>query len=153
MGTTEQTGMPSRIVIVGASLAGLHATEQLRDEGFDGHIVLIGDEPYEPYDRPLFPSSAHWLGGSFVYPLPRSGALDVEWKLGVPAVGLDLLTKRVQLADGQEVSFDRLLIATGTRARPWPNKQEASLDGLFVLRTRDDASRLRERTEETDEEA
>jgi NADPH-dependent 2,4-dienoyl-CoA reductase/sulfur reductase-like enzyme len=146
MSTTEQTGMPSRIVIVGASLAGLHAAEQLRDEGFDGHIVLIGDEPYEPYDRPPLSKQVliGWVEASSTA-LPRRGALDVEWKLGVPAVGLDLLTKRVQLADGQEVSFDRLLIATGTRARPWPNKQEASLDGLFVLRTRDDASRLRER--------
>jgi len=146
MSTTEKAATASRIVIVGASLAGLHAAEQLRAEGFDGHIVIIGDEPYEPYDRPPLSKQVliGWVEASSTA-LPRRGALDVEWKLGVSAVGLDLLTKHVQLANGQEISFDRLLIATGTRARPWPNKQEASLDGLFVLRTRDDASRLLER--------
>lgn len=142
----EKAGMASRIVIVGASLAGLHAAEQLRAEGFGGHIVVIGDEPCEPYDRPPLSKQVltGWVPAAYTA-LPRRCALDIEWKLGVAAVGLDPLTKCVQLADGQEVSFDRLLIATGTRARLWPNKQEASLDGLFVLRTRDDASRLRER--------
>jgi NADPH-dependent 2,4-dienoyl-CoA reductase/sulfur reductase-like enzyme len=120
MSTTEKAATASRIVIVGASLAGLHAAEQLRAEGFGGHIVVIGDEPYEPYDRPPLSKQVliGWVEASSTA-LPRRGALDVEWKLGVSAVGLDLLTKRVQLANGQEVSFDRLLIATGTRARPW----------------------------------
>jgi 3-phenylpropionate/trans-cinnamate dioxygenase ferredoxin reductase component len=146
MSTREKAGMASCIVIVGASLAGLHAAEQLRAEGFGGQIVIIGDELYEPYDRPPLSKQVliGWVEASCTA-LPQRCALDVEWKLGVSASGLDLLTKRVQLADGQEVSFDRLLIATGTRARLWPNKEEASLDGMFVLRTRDDASRLRER--------
>ena len=51
MSTTEKAATPSRMVIVGASVAGLHAAEQLRAEGFGGHIVIIGDEPYEPYDE------------------------------------------------------------------------------------------------------
>jgi 3-phenylpropionate/trans-cinnamate dioxygenase ferredoxin reductase component len=63
----------------------------------------------------------------------------------VPAAGLDLDGRRVHLADGQEVEFDRLLITTGTRARQWPNAAEAALDGVFTVRTRDDAARLRER--------
>jgi NADPH-dependent 2,4-dienoyl-CoA reductase/sulfur reductase-like enzyme len=61
----------------------------------------------------------------------------------VPATGLGLRAKRVELADGQNVEYDRMLIATGTRARPWPNLAEAALDGVFTLRTRSDAQRLR----------
>lgn len=131
-----------RIVIVGASLAGLRAAEVLREEGFTGQLTLIGDEPYEPYDRP--PLSKQVLIGRLGVDsttLPRS-TLEAEWRLGVPAVGLDLTTKRVRLADGDEIPFDRLLIATGTRARPWPNATEAALDGVVVLRTRDDTSGL-----------
>ena len=56
-----------------------------------------------------------------------------------------MAAKQVRLADGSEVEFDRLLIATGYRARPWPNEAEAALDGVFVLRTRDDAAALSER--------
>jgi NADPH-dependent 2,4-dienoyl-CoA reductase/sulfur reductase-like enzyme len=135
-----------RIVIVGASLAGLRAAEQLRAEGFRGKLTLIGDEPYEPYDRPPLSKQVllGWVPAEHTA-LPRRRVLETEWMLGVPALGLDLPSKRVLLADGQAIGFDRLLIATGTRARPWPNEQEAALDGMFVLRTRDDASQLRAR--------
>ncbi|HEX6479982.1 MAG TPA: NAD(P)/FAD-dependent oxidoreductase, partial [Ktedonobacteraceae bacterium] len=136
-----------RIVIVGASLAGLRAAETLRAEGFRGPLTLIGDEPYLPYDRP--PLSKEVLTG-WVPPeqtrLPRRETLaDVEWRLGVAATGLDLSAKRVRLADGHTVEFDRLLIATGTRARPWPNPAEAELEGVFTLRGRDDAKLLQQR--------
>ncbi|RZU35869.1 NADPH-dependent 2,4-dienoyl-CoA reductase/sulfur reductase-like enzyme [Streptomyces sp. BK022] len=135
-----------RIVIVGASLAGLRAAETLRAEGFTGSLALIGDEPYEPYDRPPL-SKAVLLGKASPRhtELPRRRHLDAEWRLGVPAAGLDLTGKRVLLADGEEVEYDRLLIATGVRARPWPVAEEAELDGVFVLRTRDDAVALTER--------
>ncbi|WP_018546702.1 NAD(P)/FAD-dependent oxidoreductase [Streptomyces sp. LaPpAH-108] len=135
-----------RIVIVGASLAGLHAAETLREEGFTGALTLIGDEPYEPYDRPPL-SKAVLLGKASPQhtELPRRRDLDAEWRLGVPAAGLDLTGKRVLLADGEEVPYDRLLIATGVRARPWPKEEEAELDGVFVLRTRDDATALCDR--------
>ncbi|GAA2614382.1 hypothetical protein GCM10010399_51530 [Dactylosporangium fulvum] len=136
----------ARIVVVGASLAGLRAAEALREEGFNGSLTLIDDEPYQPYDRP--PLSKQALAGA-VEPeattLPHRADLDVRWKLGVSAIGLDLADRRVQLADGSSVPFDRLLIATGVRARPWPDPTEAALDGLFLLRTRDDAARLRQR--------
>lgn len=135
-----------RIVIVGASLAGLEAAETLRHEGFNGSLTVIGDEASEPYDRP--PLSKQVLSGSLDAErtaLPESRELDVEWRLGQPATGLDLTGKRVRLADGQEVGFDRLLIATGARARPWPNELEAALDGVFVMHTREDAGRLRQR--------
>ncbi|MEU2156347.1 FAD-dependent oxidoreductase [Streptomyces sp. NPDC019396] len=135
-----------RVVVVGASLAGLRAAETLRDEGFAGSLTLIGDEPYEPYDRP--PLSKGVLLGRATpdhTALPRRRALDAEWRLGVPAAGLDMAARRVRLADGEEVPYDRLLIATGVRARPWPHETEAELDGVFVLRTRDDATALQKR--------
>ena len=135
-----------RIVIVGASLAGLRAAETLREEGFRGHLTIIGDEPYEPYDRP--PLSKQVLKGGVPADhtaLPRRRAIDAEWRLGVAATGLDRSAKQVRLANGEQVRYDLLLIATGVRARPWFNPAEAALDGVFSIRTRDDAARLRER--------
>ncbi|MEU6814272.1 FAD-dependent oxidoreductase [Streptomyces sp. NPDC046860] len=135
-----------RIVIVGASLAGLRAAETLREEGFTGSLTLVGDEPYEPYDRPPLSKSVLLGKASPEHTeLPRRRELDAEWRLGVPAAGLDLTGKRVLLADGEEVDYDRLLIATGVRARLWPIPEEAELDGVFVLRTRDDATALTEK--------
>ncbi|MFF4754349.1 NAD(P)/FAD-dependent oxidoreductase [Streptomyces sp. NPDC002514] len=132
-----------RIVVVGASLAGLRAAETLRAEGFTGSLTMIGDEPYDPYDRPPL-SKAVLLGMASAHhtELPRRLEIDAKWRLGVAATGLDLTGKKVRLADGDEVEYDRLLITTGVRARPWPDRSEASLDGVFLLRTRDDAANL-----------
>jgi NADPH-dependent 2,4-dienoyl-CoA reductase/sulfur reductase-like enzyme/ferredoxin len=135
-----------RVVIVGASLAGMAAASALRMEGFAGSLALIGDEPHETYDRP--PLSKHVLTGwvsaeRTTLPAPADVGADV--RLGTRAVGLDLAAKRVHLADGQTVEFDRVLIATGTRARQWPNPAEAALDGVMALRTSDDAALLRQR--------
>ncbi|MCF3106317.1 FAD-dependent oxidoreductase [Streptomyces roseoverticillatus] len=132
-----------RIVIVGASLAGLRAAETLRDEGFEGELTLVGDEPRLPYDRPPL-SKQVLLGkaGAEDCGLPGRRALDARWRLGVGATGLDPAGKSVVLADGERLPFDRLLIATGTRARPWPVPDEAALEGVFTVRTSDDAGRL-----------
>ncbi|GHG54268.1 NAD(P)/FAD-dependent oxidoreductase [Streptomyces griseocarneus] len=135
-----------RIVIVGASLAGLRAAETLRDEGFRGELTLVGEEPHPPYDRP--PLTKQVLLGRVRADdvgLPRRRAVEAHWKLGVRASGLDPDGKKVLLANGEHLPFDRLLIATGTRARPWPDADAARLDGVFTVRTRDDASRLAER--------
>ncbi|MGY4916416.1 NAD(P)/FAD-dependent oxidoreductase [Streptomyces sp. 900116325] len=135
-----------RIVIVGASLAGLRAAETLRDEGFEGSLTMIGDEPYEPYDRPPLSKSVLLGKASPAHTeLPRRRSVEAKWRLGVAATGLDMAAKRVLLADGDEVEYDRLLIATGVRARPWPRPSEAELDGVLVLRTRDDAAGLQRR--------
>ncbi|MBB2914702.1 NADPH-dependent 2,4-dienoyl-CoA reductase/sulfur reductase-like enzyme [Streptosporangium becharense] len=145
-GSSAEFRRHGRAVVVGASLAGLRAAETLRERGFAGSLTVIGDEPYEPYDRP--PLSKQVLLGRVPADgtaLPRRRALDAHWRLGVAATGLDLAGKRVRLADGEEVGFDRLLIATGTRARPWIREEEAGLDGVFVLRTVDDAARLARR--------
>ncbi|MFL5667135.1 MAG: NAD(P)/FAD-dependent oxidoreductase, partial [Ktedonobacteraceae bacterium] len=135
-----------RVVIVGASLAGLRAAETLREEGFTGHLTLIGDEPYEPYDRPPLSKAVltGWLPADHTT-LPRQRDIAAAWLLGVPAVALDLQNRQVGLADGRRVGFDRLLIATGTRARPWPDQKQAALDGVFTVRTRNDAAQLRAR--------
>jgi NADPH-dependent 2,4-dienoyl-CoA reductase/sulfur reductase-like enzyme len=137
---------PQRVVVVGASLAGLRAAEALRDEGFTGRLTLVGDEDCEPYDRP--PLSKVVLAGRLPADhtsLPESRDIDAEWLLGVPADGLDLAARQVRLADGRRIEFDRVLIATGTRARSWPDPEQAALDGVFSVRTRRDAAVLRER--------
>jgi 3-phenylpropionate/trans-cinnamate dioxygenase ferredoxin reductase subunit len=132
-----------RIVIVGASLAGLRGAEALRNEGFSGHLTIIGDEPHEPYDRPPLSKQVlkGWVPADHTK-LPRLRETDAEWRLGVAATGLDRAKKLVRLANGDEVPFDRLLIATGVRARQWPNPSEAKLKGVHTLRTSDDAARL-----------
>jgi 3-phenylpropionate/trans-cinnamate dioxygenase ferredoxin reductase subunit len=132
-----------RIIIVGASLTGLRAAEGLREEGFRGHLTIIGDEPGEPYDRPPLSKQVlkGWVPADHTK-LPRLRRVDAEWRLGVAATALDRANRLVRLADGSEVPGDRLLIATGVRARRWPNAQEAALKGVFTLRTSDDAARL-----------
>lgn len=133
-----------RIVIVGASLTGLRAAERLREEGFTGSLTLIGEETHEPYDRP--PLSKQVLTGSAPSAdtaLPRRQALQAAWHLGTAASGLDLAAKQVHLADGRRIGYDKLLIATGARARAWPSAAESALSGVLTLRTRDDAATLR----------
>lgn len=134
-----------RIVIVGTSLTGLRAAERLREEGFTGSLTLIGEEAHEPYDRP--PLSKQVLAGSVRSAdtsLPRRRGIDADWRLGVAATGLDLAARQVHLADGGRIGFDKLLIATGVRARSWPNAAEAALAGVLTLRTREDAATLRQ---------
>lgn len=143
--TINATGFKEngKIVIVGASLAGLRTAEALREEGFRGQLTIIGDEPYEPYDRPPLSKQvlAGWVAADHTK-LPRLREIDAEWRLGVAATGLDRANRLVRLADGGEVGGDRLLIATGVRARRWPNTAQATLDGVYTLRTSADAARL-----------
>src|SRR5260221_14186123 len=121
-----------RIVIVGASLAGLRAAETLRAEGFRGPLTLIGDEPYLPYDRPPLSKAVltGWVPAEHTQ-LPRREILaDVEWRLGVAAVGLDLAVQRVRPGRCASIAVYRLLIATRTLARPRPRQPDAGPEGL-----------------------
>jgi 3-phenylpropionate/trans-cinnamate dioxygenase ferredoxin reductase component len=131
-----------RLVVVGASLAGLRAAQAARKSGFDGDLVMIGEERHLPYTRP--PLSKELLAGEHTVDrvhLP-SEELGVEWRLGVPAASLDRGRRRVVLSDGDEVAYDRLILATGSRPRRWPGPG-AELDGVHLLRDLDDALTLR----------
>jgi 3-phenylpropionate/trans-cinnamate dioxygenase ferredoxin reductase component len=135
------------VVIVGAGLAGLRAAEALRAEGFGGSLTIVGDEPREPYDRPPLSKQVltGWVPADHTA-LPRMQPLNgVEWRLGVPAAHLDRDNRVVRLADGSELPYDRVLIATGVRARPWRDEAEAALDGVFVVHDAEDARAVRER--------
>ena len=129
--------------IVGASIAGVRAAQALRAEGYRGDVVLIGSEPVLPYDKP--PLSKGYLvgaGAAEVTLLTAAGALErnSDLRLGVPAVGLDRALSELRLANGRRVGFDDLVVATGVRARPSPWGEG---EGIHVLRTLDDADRLR----------
>ncbi|MEM7287276.1 MAG: FAD-dependent oxidoreductase [Actinomycetota bacterium] len=133
------------ITIVGASLAGLRAAETLRRDGFDGTITMIGDEPHRPYDRP--PLSKQILAGSWEpdrAPLASDESFDdlnVEWRLGTRATGLDMASATVALDDGSSVTHDGLIIATGARCRTIRGTED--LDGVHTLRTLDDCLAIR----------
>lgn len=135
----------NRIVVVGASLAGLRAVEALRRLGFDGRIEWIGAEPHLPYDRP--PLSKDVLAGrrepeTIALRAAESwDELAVSLRLGRRAVRLDLVEREVALDDGARVAFDGLVIATGARARSWPGPRP--IGGVYVLRTLDDVLALR----------
>ncbi len=130
-----------RIVVVGAGLAGHRTTVALREQGYDGELVVVGDEAHVPYDRP--PLSKQVLAGTFTADqcLFPSGELDATWRLGVAALRLDPAAHVVRLADGSSLTYDGLVIATGRRARPWPTPLPA---GASTLRTLDDAIALRD---------
>ncbi len=130
--------------MVGASLAGLSAARSLRKQGYDGRLVVIGDETHRPYDRP--PLSKEFLAGTLGEAdlgLETDGEdLGAEWLLGTRATGLDRTDRSVRLADGREVRADGIVIATGAAARTLPGAE--GLTGVHTLRTLDDARALRD---------
>ena len=133
-----------RIVVVGASLAGLRAAEALRDEGYDGTLTVLGAERHLPYDRP--PLSKELLLGEAVTDelvLRRSDNLEAEWLLGDPAAVLDVGKRLIRTRAGEEVRFDGLVLATGSVPRRLA-AIDPERDGVFELRTLDDALALRD---------
>ena len=139
--------MVDSIVVVGGSLAGLRAAETLRNSGYDGALTIIGDEPHAPYDRPPLSKrllSGEWEPERIALRKPDDmGSLEVEWRHGVAATGLDTERRTVQLADGATVPYDGLIIATGATARTLPGQD--GHNHVVTLRTLDDALDLRER--------
>jgi 3-phenylpropionate/trans-cinnamate dioxygenase ferredoxin reductase component len=139
--------MATTFVIVGAGMAGGKAAETLREEGFDGRIVLIGSEPDRPYERP--PLSKDYLRGeaerNSVFLQEDAGwygANDVELRTSTTVASLDVGGRAVVLADGERVDYDALLLATGAEPKR-PPIPGAELDGVHVLRTVEDSDTLR----------
>jgi 3-phenylpropionate/trans-cinnamate dioxygenase ferredoxin reductase subunit len=136
---------PRCLVVVGASLAGLRTAEALRRLGFDGRLVLVGEEPHRPYDRP--PLSKELLRGErdadsiVLTRADRFDALGLDLRLGRRAAALDPRAREVLLEGGERIRFDGCAIATGCRPRRLRGTPE--LAGIFLLRTLDDALALR----------
>lgn len=163
----------SRIVIVGASLAGAHAARAIRTAGFDDEVLVIGEEPHLPYDRP--PLSKQFLTSDYsqekltLRPTKEPGALDLGWKTQARVAQLDVKQQKLlvenlpghqhseassaqslssdsALSENSEtISFDGLVVATGARPRQLPQSETGDLvaDRLFYLRTVDDALRIK----------
>ncbi|MGW0913404.1 NAD(P)/FAD-dependent oxidoreductase [Streptomyces sp. NPDC002784] len=133
------------VTVVGASLAGLYAARELRAQGFDGRLVIVGEESHRPYDRP--PLSKDFLTGRIdegrlaLIDAEETAELDAEWHLGTRARGLDARGRAVLLDNGRTVPTDGVVIATGASPRRLPG---AELAGVHTLRTLDDARILRE---------
>ena len=134
-------------VIVGASLAGAKAAETLRSEGFDGRIVLIGEEPVRPYERP--PLSKDYLRGetgfddAAVHPAAFYEQHTIELRHPALATGLDIEERQVTLSSGERIGYDRLLLATGSTPRRL-SVPGADLPGVRYLRTVADSDALRQ---------
>jgi NADPH-dependent 2,4-dienoyl-CoA reductase/sulfur reductase-like enzyme len=131
-----------RLLVVGASLAGLRAAQAARKAGFEGTLTVVGDEQHMPYTRP--PLSKELITGAQTREQValRFTDTEVDWRLGVAAVRLERAARTVVLADGTELGYDRLILATGCRARQWRGPG-AELDGVHTLRTVDDSLALR----------
>ncbi len=148
--TPPADGFPSSggpgVVIVGAGLAGATAAATLRSEGFPGRVVLVGDEPDRPYERP--PLSKDYLLGKagrdsvFVHPATWYDENGVDLRLGTPVSSLDRELRRVVLADGTDLPYERLLLATGSRPRIL-DLPGAELSGVRYLRRLPDSDEIR----------
>jgi 3-phenylpropionate/trans-cinnamate dioxygenase ferredoxin reductase subunit len=141
--TNDQT-----FVIAGASLAGAKAAEELRAEGFDGRLVLVGAEDERPYERP--PLSKDYLRGEvaretvYVHPEGFYAEHDIELRLGRTAEDLDTSARELTLDDGERLRYDRLLLATGAEPRQL-TIPGSELDGVMYLRSVEDSDALRAR--------
>ncbi|MFE7722807.1 NAD(P)/FAD-dependent oxidoreductase, partial [Nocardia rhizosphaerihabitans] len=135
--------MSAPIVIVGAGLAGLRTAEELRRAGYEGGVVLLGDESRPPYDRP--PLSKQFVRGetddTTLRPPEFFAEKNIELRLGTAVTGVDTAARTVILADGTGIGYDQLIIATGLRPRRLPGLSEVA--GVHVLRAHEDAQTLR----------
>jgi len=139
-------------MIVGASLAGGKAAGELREQGFDGRIVLIGAEDELPYERP--PLTKDYLRGeserekAYVHPADFYEQHDIELVRGATVTAIDASASRVTVDDGRELDYDKLLLTTGAEPRriPVPGSE---LDGVHYLRTLADCDVLRRRLDDS----
>ena len=138
---------PEQIVVVGASLAGATAAQTLREGGFDGSVVLVGEEPSRPYERPPL-SKGYLLGNDerdsiFVHPQDWYDEHKVELRLGTTATSIDRDAHEVRLSDGGTLPYSRLLLTTGSAPRRL-DVPGADLKGVHYLRRVEDTDALRE---------
>ena len=142
--------MSETFVIVGASLAGAKAAETLREEGFDGRVVLLGAEPHRPYERP--PLSKDYVrgetqrDGAFVHEEGFYAEKDIELRTSTTVRALDLNAREVELEGGERVGFSKLLLAPGAEPRRL-KLPGADLDGVHYLRTFENSDAIREAIE------
>jgi 3-phenylpropionate/trans-cinnamate dioxygenase ferredoxin reductase component len=135
-------------VIVGASLAGAKAAEELRERGFDGRVILIGAESERPYERP--PLTKDYLRGeserekAYVHPSDFYEQHEIELLTGLTVTVVDSARSTITLDDDRELEYDRLLLSTGAEPRRI-SVPGAELEGVHYLRTLADCDRLRER--------
>jgi 3-phenylpropionate/trans-cinnamate dioxygenase ferredoxin reductase component len=133
-------------VIVGGGMAGAIAAQTLREEGFDGKITLLGQEPNAPYERP--PLSKDYLQGKaardsiFVHPEPWYAEHAVELSLDSAVTSLEPASRTVTTAAGERLSYDKLLLATGSKPRRL-DVPGADLDGVYYLRNVEDSERIK----------
>ena len=133
-------------VIVGGGMAGAIAAQTLREEGFDGKITLIGQEPNAPYERP--PLSKDYLQGKadrdsiFVHPESWYAEHAVELSLGSGVTSIDPASRTITTATGAQLGYDKLLLATGSKPRRL-DVPGADLDGVHYLRNVEDSERLK----------
>ena len=139
--------MNTAYVIVGASLAGAKAAQTLREEGFGGPVVLIGEETERPYERP--PLSKDYLldkaerESIYVHPAGWYGEHDVELRLGTTVTAVDPAAHEVTLADGSRIGYAKLLLTTGSSPRRLP-VPGADADGVLYLRRVGDSDRIKD---------
>ncbi len=131
-------------VIVGAGECGARAAFALREKGFDGDITLIGAEPVAPYERPPLSKEGlvHRNEPKLVATLERYSEQRIELRLGIDVIDIDPTAKVVTLGGGEELGYDKLLLATGASARPFPGLG-GTTERIRVLRTHADACALR----------
>jgi 3-phenylpropionate/trans-cinnamate dioxygenase ferredoxin reductase component len=133
-------------LVVGASLAGARAAQTLREEGFEGRIVLVGDEPVRPYQRP--PLSKEYLQGRagldkvFVHDEAYYREHDIDLRLSTHVDALDTKTREIVLASGGRLAYDAVLLTTGAEPRQL-TVPGSELEGVHSLRTLADSDRLR----------
>jgi 3-phenylpropionate/trans-cinnamate dioxygenase ferredoxin reductase component len=144
----DSAGVPRRVVIVGAGHGGFQLAASLRQHGFDGEVLLIGDEPHLPYQRP--PLSKDYLDGKIGLDLllMRPETFFTEHKIelvsGRRVSEIDRAGKAVVLADGSRIAYEHLVLATGARNRV-PPLPGIELDGICYLRNLDETEQLKER--------